>query len=219
MSTEAPTSITSQWPPPSSARRRRNTVTTPNSATPLTPTSPGTPPSPTPEGCTDRTAIQAQPVRQRSQTYSQGTTPSTKQWRNGYEVKNKAPSYTPYSLRSGRTFEYRKAFAFEAAVPIQPHEPLGIEDWVDLARTASIIQPGWSLRDFQVSGSNIIIRRKKDLVVIVPTGHGKSLLWLLPLLVQNDSISLVITPFTSLGSEGEMKYVSLLMFRQLRDTD
>lgn len=202
MAIENPSSTA--WPLPSSAYRRRNTITSPVTQTP---TSNGTAPNIPSHSTSSSTEDSVRPLaaRPRSKTFSQNTKTSTKQWRNGYEVKHKAPSYTPYSLRSGRTFEYRKAFAFDAVAPIQPHEPLGANEWDQLAAAASVIRPGWKLRDFQISGSNIIIRRKKDLVVIVPTGHGKSLLWILPLLVQKESISLVVTPFTSLGSEGEMK--------------
>lgn len=206
MAIEIPiTSATSQWPPQSSSRRRRNTITsaTTTTQTTSTHTAPDIPQESTTSSNGD--SVRPSAARSRAQTVSQSTRTLTKQWRNGYEVKHKAPSYTPYSLRSGRTFEYRKAFAFDAATQVQSHEALGTNEWNQLAAAASVIRPGWRLRDFQVDGSNIIIRRKKDLVVIVPTGHGKSLLWILPLLVRKESISLVVTPFTSLGSEGEME--------------
>jgi superfamily II DNA helicase RecQ len=53
--------------------------------------------------------------------------------------------------------------------------------------------------------SDIVVGMVGDVCVIAPTGSGKSVLWLLPLLVQKDGISLVITPYTSLGVEGEQR--------------
>lgn len=44
---------------------------------------------------------------------------------------------------------------------------------------------------------------------MAPTGAGKSLLWCLLLLALPSSISLVITPYTSLGHEGESRCVYL----------
>ncbi|KAJ7245499.1 P-loop containing nucleoside triphosphate hydrolase protein [Mycena rebaudengoi] len=46
--------------------------------------------------------------------------------------------------------------------------------------------------------------RHADAVVISSTGSGKSLTWTLPLLARKEGISLVITPFTSLGLDGEL---------------
>ncbi|KAL4242295.1 hypothetical protein ABKN59_012046 [Abortiporus biennis] len=51
--------------------------------------------------------------------------------------------------------------------------------------------------------ANIVISRSKDVCIIAPTGSGKSLLWTLPLLAVPSSISLVVTPYTTLGREGE----------------
>ncbi|KAJ7679453.1 P-loop containing nucleoside triphosphate hydrolase protein [Mycena polygramma] len=45
--------------------------------------------------------------------------------------------------------------------------------------------------------------RRGDAVVIAPTGSGKSLTWILPLLARQGGTSLVITPYTSLGLDGE----------------
>ncbi|KAJ7130595.1 hypothetical protein C8R44DRAFT_572903, partial [Mycena epipterygia] len=56
---------------------------------------------------------------------------------------------------------------------------------------------------FQVQIANLVLMRHADAVVISPTGSGKSLTWTLPLLARKEGISLVITPFTSLGLDGE----------------
>ncbi|KAF8998375.1 P-loop containing nucleoside triphosphate hydrolase protein [Cyathus striatus] len=57
-----------------------------------------------------------------------------------------------------------------------------------------------------MDGANHIISRLEDICVIAPTGAGKSLLWILPLLAQKQGISLVIVPFTSLGVQGENRH-------------
>ncbi|KAJ6570689.1 P-loop containing nucleoside triphosphate hydrolase protein [Mycena sp. CBHHK59/15] len=46
--------------------------------------------------------------------------------------------------------------------------------------------------------------RRGDVIVISATGSGKSLSWTLPLLARGEGISLVITPFTSLGLDGQL---------------
>ncbi|KAJ7867334.1 hypothetical protein B0H14DRAFT_2247214, partial [Mycena olivaceomarginata] len=56
---------------------------------------------------------------------------------------------------------------------------------------------------FQVQIANLVLMRHADAVVISSTGSGKSLTWTLPLLARKEGISLVITPFTSLGLDGE----------------
>lgn len=86
-------------------------------------------------------------------------------------------------------------------------DPLAEHEWNARALAARVISVGQSLRDFQVLCSNWVIRRIEDVVVIAPTGIGKSHLWVLPLLAQRNAISLVITPYTSLGLEGEARYV------------
>ncbi|KAF9536389.1 P-loop containing nucleoside triphosphate hydrolase protein [Agrocybe pediades] len=61
------------------------------------------------------------------------------------------------------------------------------------------------LRDYQVEAANVIVSRDRDLCIVAPTGSGKSLTWVLPLLAQRKGISLVIVPFTSLGFQGEQR--------------
>lgn len=90
-------------------------------------------------------------------------------------------------------------FLLEAA------EPLADEEWNGLAVQDGLIPDGGALRLFQTRCSNIVIGFSGDACVIAPTGAGKSLLWILPLLVHKEGVSLVITPYTSLGLEGEAK--------------
>ncbi|KAJ6587816.1 hypothetical protein B0H10DRAFT_1831369, partial [Mycena sp. CBHHK59/15] len=52
---------------------------------------------------------------------------------------------------------------------------------------------------FQVQISNLVVMCCSDAVVVSSTGSGKSLSWILPLLARKEGISLVVTPYTSLG--------------------
>jgi hypothetical protein len=126
----------------------------------------------------------------------------TPRFRNGYEVKPQTHSYKPYALSSHRQ-KRQRAFDFLVEFPINHHPPLTPDEWSALATGAAIIPSDFRLRDFQIQCSNIVIGRSKDVCVIAPTGQGKSLLWVLPLLVQKSGNSLLITPYTSLGSEGQ----------------
>lgn len=128
-------------------------------------------------------------------------------YRNGYEVKPQTPSYKPYMLNS-RGRKRQRAYAFEDEIhAIEPMEPLSPTEWNRLARENNILPLNAELREFQMQCANIAIGLAADVCVISPTGSGKSLLWLIPLLVQSKGISLVITPYTNLGIEGETKCV------------
>ncbi|KAI0752220.1 P-loop containing nucleoside triphosphate hydrolase protein [Irpex lacteus] len=138
-----------------------------------------------------------------------GSAPSTKkrkQYRSGYEVSTQALSYVPYALEmSGR----KRAIPFglpDGSPKKQPRisKKLSSEDLSRLARDASILPPGAELRDFQVQCTLRVLQRGRDICVIAPTGAGKSMLWCLPLLTSSSAVSLVVTPYTSLGSQGEL---------------
>ena len=86
--------------------------------------------------------------------------------------------------------------------------PLSCTRWNLLVHNAGWFDNSQALKEFQMQCSNVVIGRMGDMVVIAPTGSGKSLLWALPLLVHKAGISLVITPYTSLGTEGEQRYDS-----------
>ncbi|KAG1733358.1 uncharacterized protein EDB91DRAFT_1251357 [Suillus paluster] len=129
-------------------------------------------------------------------------------FRNGYEVKLQTPSYKPYAL-SSRGQKQQHAFDFSVEVSINPHSPLTPDEWSALATGAAIIPADCRPRDFQIQCSNIVIGCSKDVCVIALTGQGKSLPWVLPLLVQKSGVSLVITPYTSLGSEGRDMHCAL----------
>ncbi|KAJ7026700.1 P-loop containing nucleoside triphosphate hydrolase protein, partial [Mycena alexandri] len=125
-----------------------------------------------------------------------------KQHRNGYEQTPKTPSFRPFALNNPgtpnqRAFELSKMSRLEAIPALDPSE------WTTLAHTSHAIPLDATLRSFQVQISNLVVMRRGDGLVIAPTGSGKSLMWILPLLARKEGISLVITPFTSLGLDGE----------------
>ncbi|KAG2132720.1 uncharacterized protein EDB93DRAFT_1041624, partial [Suillus bovinus] len=126
----------------------------------------------------------------------------------GYEVKPQTPSYKPYAL-SSHGQKQQRAFDFLVEVSINPHSPLTPDEWSALTTGAAIIPADCRPRDFQIQCSNIIIRCSKDVCVIALTGQSTSLLCVLPLLVQKLGVSLVITPYTSLGLEGQDRHCAL----------
>lgn len=123
-------------------------------------------------------------------------------YRNGYDIKPPTPSTKPYALNN-RGYKRQVAFSFGNTPKIRPLDALSPAEWDRLAMEANLLPEGGKLRNFQVQSANIITTRSNDLCVIAPTGQGKSLLWTLPLLAQPHGVSLVITPYTSLGCEGE----------------
>jgi len=130
----------------------------------------------------------------------------TRRYRNGYEIKPQTPSYKPYALPcTGRRRKH--AFRCENRAAVQPLPPLSTEEWDHLAHQAQILPSAAQLRPFQVECANTVLSRSQDICVIAATGQGKSLLWLLPLLVQATGCSLVITPYITLGLEGQDRYV------------
>lgn len=190
---DTPTPSTTVWPPsrPRKATSINSNVSTPNSAlapaTPLPRRLPAIPQTPSPS--------HAPPPQS-----------SIRRYKGGYEVKNQAVSYTPYSL-SSRGQRRREAFAFNDELRLSPLDPLSVICWNELAHQSAIIEPQWDLRPMQMDVANCVLERKGDVAVISETGSGKSLAWILPLLVQSRGISLVVTPYTSLGTEGETKCV------------
>jgi ATP-dependent helicase YprA (DUF1998 family) len=135
------------------------------------------------------------------------TLKTRRQYRNGYECKPTTPSYKLYALNS-RGHKRQRAYAFEDEIPtIEPMEPLSPIRWNKLARESNILPDKCNLRDFQMQCSDIVIGLGGDVGVISPTGSGKSLLWILPLLAQKKGISLMVTPYTNVGIEGEDRYV------------
>ncbi|KAJ6536866.1 P-loop containing nucleoside triphosphate hydrolase protein [Mycena capillaripes] len=124
------------------------------------------------------------------------------QYRNGYTVVPKQPSYTPYRLPTAGRKHY-PAFAIAPRESLSTIDPLSPNDWDLLARRVGLIPDNGHLRPLQIECSNIIVNGGGDVCVIGPTGCGKSLLWVLPLHAMGGGISLVITSYTSLGREAD----------------
>ncbi|KAJ7864000.1 P-loop containing nucleoside triphosphate hydrolase protein [Mycena olivaceomarginata] len=127
------------------------------------------------------------------------------QLRSGYEAAPKALSYRPYSLNSPGIRKQAPAVLSNPG-QLNKVQALDPEEWNRLATHHKLIPAGAELHSFQISVSNRVLMQLGDAVVITPTGSGKSLTWVLPLLARGEGVSLVITPFTSLGLEGELLY-------------
>ncbi|KAJ7239840.1 hypothetical protein C8J57DRAFT_1563179 [Mycena rebaudengoi] len=123
--------------------------------------------------------------------------------RNGYETAPKTPSYSPFALNN-RGYPRQTAFSISRADHLALCPALDPSEWTGLVVKAGAIPKIASLRSFQVEISNFVLMRRGDAVVVSPTGSGKSLSWTLPLLACREGISLVITPYTSLGLDGEL---------------
>jgi hypothetical protein len=133
-----------------------------------------------------------------------------KRYRNGFETKPRVPAYRPYTLNSPG-FPRQQAFAIASPVLIRPQKALDPAQWNMLAIDAGIILDGSNLHDFQIECANIVMECAGDVIVVSPTGSGKSLVWLLPLLAWQGGVSLVITPYTSLGLDSEIRCAVILL--------
>ncbi|KAJ7652375.1 P-loop containing nucleoside triphosphate hydrolase protein, partial [Mycena polygramma] len=122
--------------------------------------------------------------------------------RNGYETAPKTPSYIPFALNNVG-HPRQKAFTIDKPDLLRTCPALDPTEWTSLAVKAGAIPATADVRGYQVEISNLVLMRRGDTVVIAPTGSGKSLTWILPLLARQGGTSLVITPYTSLGLDGE----------------
>jgi hypothetical protein len=124
----------------------------------------------------------------------------------GYPVSPASPSFTPYNLNNAG-MKRQTAFSAPELPALEKLNALDPDQWNKLAQEHKIIPSEAALHSFQVQIANRILMRMGDALVIAPTGQGKSLLWTLPLLAWKAGISLVITPYTSLGIDGQLVYV------------
>jgi hypothetical protein len=108
-----------------------------------------------------------------------------------------------------------RAFDCSKTTRLEPIPTLDPWEWNKIARASGAVPVSATLHSFQVQISNLVLMRRGDATVISATGSGKSLSWTLPLLARKEGISLVITPFTSLGLDGELSYVSKQLFFSL----
>jgi hypothetical protein len=132
-----------------------------------------------------------------------------KQFQGGYEKTPRAPSFRPFALNNPGT-PRQKAFDLSSSTKLESIPTLDPSQWNEIALKSQAIPIGAMLHSFQVQIANLVLMRHADAVVISSTGSGKSLTWTLPLLARKEGISLVITPFTSLGLDGELSYVAQL---------
>ncbi|KAF5313744.1 hypothetical protein D9619_013674 [Psilocybe cf. subviscida] len=126
-------------------------------------------------------------------------------YRNGFEVKPQTPSFRPYSVNNPG-YPRQQAFAFSGFKRLKSMKSRKMDSWTALAIENGLLEDGQHVQAFQCDAANHVIAWTGDLGVIAPTGAGKSLLWMLPLLVQKIGISLVIIPYTSLGFQGEKRH-------------
>ncbi|KAJ7831849.1 hypothetical protein B0H14DRAFT_2592415 [Mycena olivaceomarginata] len=119
------------------------------------------------------------------------------------EKTPRAPSFKPFALNNPGT-PRQKAFDLSSPTSMKSMVTLDPYQWNALALKSQAIPIGATLHSFQVQIANLVLMRHADAVVISSTGSGKSLTWTLPLLARKEGISLVITPFTSLGLDGEL---------------
>ncbi|KAJ7827099.1 ATP-dependent DNA helicase [Mycena leptocephala] len=126
-----------------------------------------------------------------------------KRYRNGYEQTPKTPSYRPYSLNNPGA-PRQSAFDISNKTHLQSIATLDPSQWNALAIESRAIPADAQLHSFQIQIANLVLMRRGDAVVISSTGSGKSLSWTLPLLARKEGISLVVTPYTSLGLDGEL---------------
>ncbi|KAJ7726146.1 P-loop containing nucleoside triphosphate hydrolase protein [Mycena maculata] len=96
------------------------------------------------------------------------------------------------------------AFNLSKPTPLSSIPALDPTEWNTLALESYAIPIQAQLHSYQIQISNLVLMCQGDAVVIAPTGSGKSLSWTLPLLARKEGISLVITPFTSLGLDGQI---------------
>ncbi|KAJ7681169.1 hypothetical protein B0H17DRAFT_847457, partial [Mycena rosella] len=132
-----------------------------------------------------------------------GPTKPRKQHRNGYEATPKTPSFHPFALNNIGA-PRQKAFDLSNPAPLGPIPALDPSEWNKLALRCCAIPAGANLHSFQIEISNWVGMCHGDAVFISSTGSGKSLSWVLPLLARKEGISLVVTPYTSLGLDGEL---------------
>ena len=140
------------------------------------------------------------------QIWAPSLSAAKKIWKNGYESAPKTVSFEPYAMsRRGGASKRAGLFTETDTFALKPLPPLSVPEWNALARSVAILPVAYDLRTFQMQGSNLVIARKKDLVVISWTGSGKSVLFSLALHAQKRGISIVVTPYTTLGKEESAK--------------
>jgi len=164
----------------------------------------------------DKNTVPTIPPILRNPSSDQNQFPSSsgtkKIWRNGYESAPKTVLYMPYVMLK-RGASKHTGFSIEVNYfVLKPLPPFSVQGWNALAHSFSLLKPTLNLCTFQMQGSNLVIACKKDLILILWTGSGKSVLFCLALHAQKRGISIVVTPYTTLGREGAEKCVLFFSF-------
>ncbi|KAG8938532.1 hypothetical protein FRC04_008353 [Tulasnella sp. 424] len=125
---------------------------------------------------------------------------------NGFVQTPTPPSYKPYASASasrskklGRVLESPVPRRSQPGTDPPPPTP---SPSIDLWKSAEekLLGPGKSFRPFQKEGTEALLQGK-DVTVVVSTGMGKSILFVLPIVIRSRGISLVVTPLRSLAKE------------------
>ena len=155
--------------------------------------------------------IPSTPRNTQSETwFPLASTKQATQYRNGFETTPKAISFEPYA--NGRTArKRRRLFDWEPSMALMAQPPLSVTQWNTLAKEVALVSPEHDLHPFQMQCGNLVVERTEDLAIIAPTGSGKSVCFSLALHAQKRGISVVITPYTTLGKEGANKYIPLFL--------
>lgn len=125
-------------------------------------------------------------------------------YRNGFESTPKIPLYEPYTMARG-AHRNAQLFAEPETAKLEPMPELLVGEWNALASKCGLLPEGAVLHEFQMQTANLVLGRSQDLILIAPTGRGKSVVFSLALLAQGRGILVVCTPYTSLGLQGANK--------------
>ncbi|KIO17726.1 hypothetical protein M407DRAFT_32600 [Tulasnella calospora MUT 4182] len=171
------------------------------------------------DGVPDAPSAQCRPLQEisstnstlsRPPTPSSITQPSSSKRRgihvNGFAQTPTPPPYKPYAaILASRAKKI--ALVDQSPVPSrscraleldQATQPLSNKQWKNAE--GKLLAPGKTFRPFQVKATEALLQWK-DVKVVVSTGMGKSLLFVLPLLFMGKGVSIVVTPLRSLAKE------------------
>jgi hypothetical protein len=124
-----------------------------------------------------------------------------KHYRNGFETMPKVPAFRPYTLNSPG-FPRQQAFTIASPVQLESHKALNSLQWNTLARDAGLLQDGSHLHDFQMECANAVMEQGQDVIVVSPTGSGKSLVLVFEGPVQSSLFAFLGKTGTRTGPSG-----------------
>lgn len=136
---------------------------------------------------------------------------------NGFAQTPAPPSYKPYAAVVSTLRAKKIALVNESPIPFRSrraHEPTQppqlqrSEQWKRAEE--KLLGIGKTFRPFQIEATEALLQQK-DVTVVVSTGMGKSLLFVLPLLFTPKGVSIVVSPLRSLAKEQVKESVNLLI--------